>query len=131
MTVSSRRTFPNQMNGQWKRETWRDQTISETMDSSRSTKTENKWAKDIPTQRNAQRHRLLHMTLERHKYMHTQMQKIYYCLLNAHMWTKDVHIDKRDRAHVKKTQYTHTHTHTQCCLLIDVFAPLAVGCFNV
>ncbi len=46
------------MNGQWKRETWRDQTISETMDSSRSTKMENKWAKDIPTQRNAQRHRL-------------------------------------------------------------------------
>ncbi len=78
----------------------------------------------------------LHMTLERHKYMHTQMQKIYYCLLNAHMWTKDVHIDKRDRTHVKKTQYmrtptptpTHTHTHTQCCLLIDVFASLAVGC---
>jgi len=38
------------MNGQWKREIRRDQTISETMDSS-STKMENKWAKDIPTQR--------------------------------------------------------------------------------
>ncbi len=67
------------------------------------------------------------MTLERHKYMHTQMQKIYYCLLNAHMWTKDVHIDKRDRTHVKKTQYmrahthrhTHTHTHTHTMLPVD------------
>ncbi len=108
----------------------------------------------------------LQITLERHKYMHTQMQKICYCLLNAHMWTKDVHIDKRDRTHKMKTEtykqtrthahthartharththtlarthahtharthahtHTHTHTHTHCCLLVDVFAPLAFG----
>ncbi len=62
---------------------------------------------------------------------HTQMQKIYYCLLNAQMWTKDVHIDKRDRTHKIKTHtYTHarTHAHTHTlCLLIYVFAPLAFG----
>ncbi len=50
--------FQIEMNGQWKREKRRDQTILETMDSSCSTKMENKWANDIPTQRNAQRHRL-------------------------------------------------------------------------
>ncbi len=67
------------------------QTISETMDSSRSTKMETKWAKDIPTQINAQTHILTAQ--------YTRKTQIYYCLLNAHMWTKDVHIDKRDRTH--------------------------------
>ncbi len=65
------------MNGQWKRETWRDQTISETTDSSRSTKMENKWAKDIPTQRNAQRHILpAHDTRKTQIYAYSNAENI-------------------------------------------------------
>ncbi len=46
--------FQIEMNGQWKRETRRDKPAKD----SSSTKLENKWAKDMPTQRNAQRYRL-------------------------------------------------------------------------
>ncbi len=65
------------------------------------------------------------MTLERHKYMHTQMQKIYYCLLNAHMWTKDVHVDKRDRTHKMKK---HIHAHYACRLMV-LLLWLCVYCY--
>ncbi len=102
--------------------------VSETMDSS-STKMENKWAKDIPIQR----HRLTaHDTRKTQIYAYSNAENIS-CLLNAHMWTKDVLIDKRNRTHKMKT-HTYTHARTQC-LLIDVFAPLAFGyvctCYNV
>ncbi len=65
-----------------------------TMDSSRSTKMENKWAKDIPTQRNAQRHRLpARDTRKTQIYAYSNAENILLSIECTHVGQKDVHIE--------------------------------------
>ncbi len=101
---------PRYVNGIWvhskKRsvnlQTWRDQTISETMDGS-STKMEIKWAKDMPTQRHT-----AHDNRKTQIYAYSNAENI---LLSIEC----THVDKRMFTLINATEHMklkHIHTRT-------------------
>ncbi len=110
MTAPSRRTFPN--SDEWRMEKRNKERSNHFRDY--STKMENKWSEEHTHTKTDS----LHMTLEDTNICILKCRK-YSIVYWMHMWTKDVHIDKRDRTH-------KMHTRT-LCLLSDVFAHLAFG----